>query len=301
MDLEFYTVKQVARRLDCEPDDVEHLIERYKLPVHIFFKKESLIITSGRVGRAIVNYEGVMKPSRQQIFDLFLEMEEVLIDEEFEIDVSGILDWNENPPIDAETYVREADVALDSWDSWPFSRVKDLTKVTAISFDALQHDHYQSMHRLEREKELASSGHTDLPEYLFSGPSAVHKSEFVVLHDDLIAFQQSLAKSSQNKSTYDSASFPATPVVIVNRQRQNELHLLILKVLKARPSLSASGVWQLLANDAVKADRQYDEDEILIEVTKDVMTWMSSYDNLQNMKKGSWASTVSRLKKELKA
>lgn len=297
MDLEFYTVKQAARRLGCAPDEVEHFIERFKLPVSVFLRDEQLIITTGRTGRAVVRYEGLFELSERQVSAFFRE-EAVFIDDPISIEVKGISDYQEDPPVDAKLYIREADVALDSWESWSYSQVSTMKTVTAIFCSPLRHEHFQEAHRRKREMELAENGQTDLPEFIFDWIRELYVSDLVILHDDLAAFRQQYANGSEKKNP-GATNASTTPIAMtINRQRQNELHLLIVKVLAAHPIMSATGVWQALANDAEKINRVFDEDEILIKVSKDSIAWVSSHGNQQKIKRSSWASTVSRLKKE---
>ncbi|GEM_PF-4457070 len=295
MDLEFYTVAQASRVLACEPDELEHFIELGKIPVFLYAKKDKFVITNGgRTGLALVTYTGLFRPKKEHIEDL-CAYDEFAAEDEVVLFADGIIDWADLPPIDIDIYLQEAGLPITSWKATRQQDIEQKREYIALLYNHPHPigDYLQSEHKKRRDEELAVSGHTDMPQHSYSGFWIYSASDIRISHADLMAFKA----NTQSKPSQANPSNSPSATIKLDRQRHNQLHELILRVLFAAPKMPARDVWKELKKDISRVQKKFDHDEILLEVSDEKIEWVSRYGHEQPHLWKSFPGTVSRLRK----
>ena len=88
------------------------------------------------------------------------------------------------------------------------------------------------------------------------------------------------------------------PNVKSDSQRANQLHELILRVLKDHPKETNTSLWEIIRNDSKVDMPVYDVGKIIISVERGSITWKSDYDYEQTMKRKTFQNFVSNQRKK---
>ena len=300
MHLEYYTFTQAGRVLGCEADEVEHLVETFKLPVYVYAKRDQFIITKDRYGRALVTYRGLFPLSDKHVLTLYSDFH-LFIEDEIKLSSLGIVAWEKSLPVDPDIYIREVPLDLEGWIATSKKDFENETEFTALLYCSIYAENIQETHRQERDEELRLNGFTNLDHYKYVSFQEYGKGDLRILHDDLVQFEESLSRHQKPKELD-----LVTPQINLSgmkgiKSRKNGLHDLILKILAKDIDKSALEVWRTIERDLRKKVREVDVDEIVIEMYDKTLTWISPYGHEQKQKFSSFESTVSRKKKELRA
>jgi hypothetical protein len=82
-------------------------------------------------------------------------------------------------------------------------------------------------------------------------------------------------------------------------ERENQLHTLIERLVRANPNISARDAWRLIQHDWNTDEPLYDDDRILSVVDADCIEWSSHYGNEGSLTRKSFGPLLSKIKKKI--
>ncbi len=90
-------------------------------------------------------------------------------------------------------------------------------------------------------------------------------------------------------------------ITLSQKQRSNDLHLVIIRVLETYPDAKSGFLWNELRRDSQSENRQFDSDELIHKMDCTQISWTSNRGVTQIFKKTSFQTLVSRLRKQRKS
>ncbi|MBQ0780907.1 MAG: hypothetical protein KBT79_08895 [Thalassolituus oleivorans] len=85
-----------------------------------------------------------------------------------------------------------------------------------------------------------------------------------------------------------------------SKQRENQLHALIERIISKHPDFSAKKVWKVITEDCLRDEPLYDHEDILIIVDANCIEWKSRHGKEQSLTYLSFVSVLSRIKKQVR-
>lgn len=311
--LEYYTLDQAARALECFTDEVEHFIMTEKLVAHLYAKSKTFVVVEVQskdiLGRGVGTYTGLIKID-QKFARTLLDNKSITLDKPVALtQPEKVNGWSEKQPYTSSLFLKA--MRIDEW--VPFSGEFAASKphLLAISLpDESPGLMRMAMGTLEKIAENTKTpigtetNSQQYPEltYSFKKQGSFDCSALRIRHEDLMSFRGAQLSEASDLSTIDEQSKgeSISPPVIVSRERVNELHVLLIDLISANPRSGARGLWRLLKREASSVSKSFDTNEILQEVTDSKLAWISSHGNHSELSWSSFPSTVSQIKKELK-
>ena len=80
-------------------------------------------------------------------------------------------------------------------------------------------------------------------------------------------------------------------------ERENQLHTLIERIVRANPNITAREAWRLIQHDAEADQPFYDHEGILSVVDDDCIEWSSHHGNEDSLNRKSFTTRLSKIKK----
>lgn len=87
---------------------------------------------------------------------------------------------------------------------------------------------------------------------------------------------------------------------ITGSMRENQLHVLIARIVQEKPDITAKAAWRLIAADCDSDEPLYDKEHILRIVDDNCIEWVSRNGNVQYQRWRSFMATLSKIKKAAK-
>lgn len=102
----------------------------------------------------------------------------------------------------------------------------------------------------------------------------------------------------QDRFVLEQATKPE-PAAKGGRERENQLHTLIRRILITEPSLDAKRLWRLIQHESQAEEPRFDSDAILLRVDEDSIEWHSRQGAERELRWQSFGPLVSKLRKQL--
>lgn len=290
--LEYYTINQAARALECFADEVEHFILTEKLIAHLYAKSKTFVVVEVQseaiLGRGVGTYTGLIK-THQKFVRALLDNKSITLDKPVALSQSEkISNWTEKQPYTSSLFLKA--LRINEW--MPFSAEYAASQPHLLAIP-LPHESpglmRMAMGTLEK---IAENNKTSIgtetnsqqyPEltYSFKKQGDFDCSALRITHEGLMSFRdaQLSEASSQRSIDEQSKSESISPAVTVSRERVNELHVLLIDLISDNPRSGARGLWRLLKREASSISKSFDTNEILQEVTDTKLVWISSHGN----------------------
>ncbi len=134
--------------------------------------------------------------------------------------------------------------------------------------------------------------------YLIRSPSSpyVYGSEYYSAYDQAdFRFPAAALAKLLTAANEPQASKPVANVV--NKRRVNALHEVIQQLLSEHPDDKSGVLWNSLRRDSQQTRRHFDQDELIIHMDHQVIRWVSANGIQQTLKKSSFQTLVSKLRK----
>jgi len=83
------------------------------------------------------------------------------------------------------------------------------------------------------------------------------------------------------------------------KQRSNDLHLVIIRVLEKYPDAKSGLLWNALRRDSQSTRREFDFDELITQMDNATIYWANSQSAKQTLKKRTFQNLVSKFRQQL--
>jgi len=121
-----------------------------------------------------------------------------------------------------------------------------------------------------------------------------------ILHDTALEAVRILT-GQKTKTTQQPALNNKLDKELVKKERNNDLHDLLKRIIVKKPSFSAKQIWAAIEMDFAidEGEREFDEYNILRDVSASEILWESRYANGGTLKFSSLSVTVSNIRKKI--
>ena len=142
-------------------------------------------------------------------------------------------------------------------------------------------------------------------QYLIRSPVAqyVYGTDYnsVYSQKDLRLPVSALAQLGKPINKCEQKETKTNKITLPRKQRSNDLHLVIIRVLETYPDAKSGFLWNELRRDCQSENRQFDSDELIHKMDCTQISWTSNRGVTQIFKKTSFQTLVSRLRKQRKS
>ena len=313
MDLEYYTIEQAARALECPPDEIEHLLETDKLKAHLFSNSKKFIVIEQTpkftMGRGIATYYGLISIHPSYTHQL-LQNKKITINSRVVISKpAAITHWETEHQFKSEEFLDF--LKITDWNTYSSDFAKSQTRLLAMPLPGespgLMKMFVTAINSIPQKNKLPEESAPEMPQFPDHSYSFWKHGEFDlqslrVTHEEIQKIREGLTSSVTRAITQvaDKGSQVTPPNSTAERDRVNELHEVLIRLIRDHPELSARKMWNLLKAESLSVTKTYDLDAIIDEVTSDKIIWISRHGNQSVLAQSSFASTVSQLKKQLR-
>jgi hypothetical protein len=318
LDLEYYTIAQAARSLDCHEDEVEHFIQAKKIKCHLISKSRRFVFierteNNNLAGIGVGNFEGPILPQQHFVRALLDTREKVTINKPSLIRESKkISNWSSENPFKSQQFLN--DLNLAGWIGVSGFELMHVPVIYTIPLPSESPGLFKTatvlLNSIAKRRDTKPSTNLapeNYPEFTYSywKYGEFDLANLVIMSEDLVDFRNKLLTSthpapSETKEPISQSTEFIELSKIRGQSRNNDLHELLFTIIQKYPEKQSRFYWNTLRRDVHEIPRKLDKDEIIVKVTKDNIHWVSAYDNEDTLSLNSFPSTISRLKGILK-
>jgi hypothetical protein len=308
---EYYRLEELAKRFDVTFDEVRYRVEAGELNLSFYVNNKKFVLGGWQNGKdfiafGIANYRGLVSIDSNKQMEL-IEQGSVKCQTVTLLNKNAITDLLLDYPFKTSI----PNKLLAEWRSkvieqiiWDVIPAKVCPTEHANIFKIAGQSLLNSLSDIAKKQ--GSNANVDLGAYdkysdyqfEFDGLEFSTK-DICVTHTELVKL--GVVDSSTKELESNNITAEQLPDIDQPDKRISQLTTLIERVVVANPKIKAIEVWRKLREESEldSLDRKFDVEGILKDVTPNELLWESRYGNKTTVKKSTFDSKVSRIRKEL--
>ncbi len=302
-----YSFEEAQEILSMRPSELGHAIRMTTITPVVYTKNRHMLIFSHRnrrnYGHGTCMYRGHLSIPHRYIAVL-LEDDPIILNEDYGtlLDPEGVQsyntaypfrrptprewlhDWN---PIERDRLVLNAARATPlPNEGKPIAEV--ISGFTELLKSHLDNEGIRDPNRVTREN-------INTLKFDFRSNSTFEPQDLRIPASEITNYRQQLAVSSINHTIEDDSDPDDTPAT---RSRTNQLHILVARILKADPKITAKAAWQVIEDEVNKDEPLFDTENILLVVDHECIEWRSRHGKDQALLWTSFQPLLSKLRRQ---
>lgn len=305
MELEYYTIQQASRRLNCFPDEVLHLVETGKLNASLLSRARRYMIVTptadGVIGHAICWYRGLVSVHASWISSL-IERQEIQVGAVLRLlDPTRTSGWVTEHGYKAESELSDVFSAWTprSEDDFDFSRPL-WARPYGVERKSLAYSMGEAIQQITQA--FAQGKGVEIPEVETDAGSVPKKWVYSYAEnghfelEDIRVRSEALLEFESNSASRSVASVPEA-LITLQRGRVTDWHVVVERMIVQNPDASSRELLSLLRNDIESVDPEFDHSGVILEVGDDCLHVRIKGDEKRVSLK-AFQNTVSKIKSD---
>jgi hypothetical protein len=299
----WYTLTEIAEKLDIKASELHHLISNKKITPVVYTKPREFLLfipkDTGWTGFAVCQYRGHLSLHYNHLMSL-LDGDPVTIGRGYGslIEGNGVQYWRSqypfkkplpHKPLTEWKEVEQDSISIQRFSATPSPSERVPRNIQIKKGAALIQATIINSQRIKNGEvphptpAFDLGGDDDLVLYFEGEP--FQPDDLRIAASELERLRPTEDKRLNNYKT--------------EGQRTNLLHELILRIMLNNPEIKARAVWKIMEEDNEMLPPIYDADNIIDSINASELSWRSVYDNVQFLKKTSLSPLISKLKKRI--
>lgn len=309
LELEYYTIDQAARTLDCAPDEVAHLLEVGKLDAHLYSNSKKFVVierqTDRLIGRGIATYNGLIKISQSYVQPLLHNKKITITSYLALLHPASIRYWNTTHSFHSELFLKF--VKISEWIPYEVDFAKNQIQLLALPLPdeglrtlRMLSDAFNTIAKDQGSNTNLDHNHSHHPKYLysFSKQGSYDKSDIRITHEDLMDI-----------GDIGKLTLPSNGIIenddplpwCSSKKKPSRIDRVVERVLRAYPNQQSKALWRALLSDYELDDPLYDKEEIIQVMDEDSIEWLNFEKYKSELQFKSFMNKISGIRKFYRA
>lgn len=300
----WYTLEEATQKLGLSRSELIYLIAEKEVLPTVHTKARSFLLfrhnNNGWTGRASCQYRGHLVLHHNNIMKL-MDNEELYLNTGscLLLEQNGILSWSSSYPF-AKPLPHDP---LTEWIPTDQDNIKlpqllatPLPKEAETGLSAINRG-LKAYKKAEGLNDLTQTSHL----FMDSKPllSLLFKENSLFIPDNLRIPASEINRYQQIKSALTTRGPKDQKRIEPVKERENQLHTLIERIVIDQPKVSAKKAWRLIENDCELDEPLFDHDGILMRVDDKCIEWRSRHGREQSLKYRSFCTQLGKIKKQI--
>lgn len=307
MDLEYYKIEQAARKLDCEPDEIEHLLETGKLRAHLYSNAKKFLViqqgTEASSGLGIATYSGLIK-FHESYTQPLLHNKKIAITGRIVLQSpENISQWTQKHPFKSDASL--FNIGINTWAPISTEQVTESNSLLALP---LPTESAGSMRMAMKALNMLSKNQPDLsssetpqdpeqfPEFSYS---YLENGQFDI--SSLRITQENLDRLTslieKNKSQLNALLQESNLPWCDSKEKASRIDRVIERLFSANASKQARAIWLILMADYELDTPAFDTQHVIQAMDEDAIEWLTSEGYESEIRFKSFSNKLSTLRK----
>lgn len=307
MELEYYKIDQAARKLNCEPDEIEHLLETGKLRAHLYSNaKKYLVLQMGAdasTGRGIATYSGLVDVPASYIQPLLHNRKITISGRVVLQNPKNIQHWNKTHPFKSD--VSLSNLGIKVWAPLNSNQASDSNALLAIPLPTESLNGMRlAMEALSKFSENQSppssnkipQDPTQFPElsYSYSKNGQFDISSLRITQENLEGLTSLIEQqNSKSNAPLQESKLPWCD----SKEKASRIDRVIERLFSANASKQAKALWLTLMDDYELDTPAFDTQHVIQAMDEDAIEWLTSEGYGSELQFKSFANKISTLRK----
>jgi hypothetical protein len=304
VELNYYTIEQAARKLECMPDEIEHLILTDEIEAQLYSNLKKFIVLEKvgeqLFGKGIATYEGLIK-TRNSYTRQLVQKQKITIDVLVALmQPQNIRNWNKNHHYKSDDFMRTGNIF--SWAPYELAQAREPTRLLAIPMlhegPGMLNFFNKALEAIAKNQGRNTNGDIKLepaPEYSYSFHQH-GKYEYAALritHADLTKYIE--ARQSSHETMPKIEAEIALPWCD-SKKKHSRIDPVIERLYKSDTAASAKSLWNKLENDYELDEPLLDSNHVIQAMDGLVLDWKNRNKGISELQFKTFSNKISEIR-----